>query len=128
MLSSCISFASSPAQKPSNDSVQMFSFLCFFGTATHILVSKAVPKARSCLSAHSSLVLPIHFQHNELRGVCVCSFLYTSGLQLVCSEGSCWHTLHLLRPEGAGVGAALQPRSDSVRLNHCWRQMSLTWL
>lgn len=35
------------------------------------------------------LVLPIHFQDNGLRYVCVCSFLYTLGLQLVCSEGPC---------------------------------------
>lgn len=81
-----------PSSEALSDSFQMFHFLCSFSTAAHTsFVSKAVPEARSCLSAHSSLVLPIHFQDSELRYVC--SFLYTSGLQLVCSEGPCWCSL-----------------------------------
>lgn len=77
-------------------------------------------------SAHSPLVLPIHFQDNGLRYECVCSLLYTWGLQLVCSEEPCWHAPLCRGQNQLEQELLCSPGSDSVCLNHCWRQMSLT--
>lgn len=72
----------------------MFIFLFFFNTATHIsLVSKAVPKARSCLSAHSSLAPCACFAHSfpgQWTQICVCLLI---PVHLRPAAGVLWGTL-----------------------------------